>query len=188
MSRLRFAATLLTLFFAVLVGCSSGAAQPESSASGSPEGPMLRGPAQAAPEARNPGPISERSIEIVQKSRGVFVYSYAETLDEIQPYEDYKTKREITSDGVIRDLRALLAANAEYQPQFTARCLPVWEYGVEFRESPEERRMFLFSFRCNVLVQYEERSYRDFSPQATDIYALLEYEVNERSSRIFPNR
>jgi hypothetical protein len=146
------------------------------------------GPGQSSPDdgslaATNPGQISLRAIETIQRSQGVFVYTYAESLEAFDPYTAFESRRQLTEANVVRDIRALLSENREYQQQFTARCLPVWEYGVEFRESPERKTLFLFSFRCNTLMAYEEKAYRDFSPQAVRLYALLRYEVNARSSR-----
>lgn len=146
------------------------------------------GPGQTSPDdgslaATNPGQISPRAIETIQRSQGVFVYTYAESLEAFDPYTAFESRRQLTEANVIRDIRTLLSENREYQQQFTARCLPVWEYGVEFRESPERKTLFLFSFRCNTLMAYEEKAYRDFSPQAVRLYALLRYEVNARSSR-----
>ncbi len=111
------------------------------------------------------------------------MYTYAESLEAFDPYTSFDSRRQLTEANVIRDIRALLSENRDYQQQFTARCLPMWEYGVEFRESPERKSLFLFSFRCNTLMAYEEKAYRDFSPQAVRLYALLRYEVNARSSR-----
>lgn len=138
---------------------------------------------QPIPEAQNPGEIPLKAIETVQRSRGVFVYRYNENMADIDPQKDFIEARRIVDAQVIHELKGLLSKNAEYTAQFTARCLPSWDYGLEFRESPEKRTTFLFSFRCNQMMIYEEKVYRDFSPQSVKFYALLRYELNERTTR-----
>lgn len=133
-------------------------------------------------DARNPGPVSDATMAIVGAAPAVYVYRYAETIEQIDPYRDYRSIRKLTDGALIRDIKALVRENRDYQPQFTARCLPVWDYALEFRKSESERRLFLFSFRCNTMMSFEDRAYRDFSPQAVRLYALIRYEINDRSS------
>ncbi len=135
------------------------------------------------PVPENPGEVPLKAIETVQRSRGVFVYRYGENMADIDPRKDHTEVRRIIDARVLRELKQLLAENAEYSPQYRARCLPSWDYGLEFRESPEKRATFLFSFRCNQMMIYEEKVYRDFSPQSVKFYALLKYELNERTTR-----
>ncbi|MCR9143667.1 MAG: hypothetical protein NXI24_15570 [bacterium] len=144
-------------------------------------GDLLIAQPPAAPE--NPGEVPLKAIETVQRSRGVFVYRYSENMGDINPLKDFVEARRIIDSQVIGELKGLLTENAEYSPQFTARCLPSWDYGLEFRESPEKRTTFLFSFRCNQMMIFEDRVYRDFSPQSVKFYALLKYELNERTTR-----
>ena len=135
--------------------------------------------------AKNPGPISQRSIKIIQRAQGVFIYTYPERVGlPLDPHKDFTKKRRLTDANVIKDFRRLLTENAEFNPVYRKRCLPVWDYGIEFRDKAEgESRTFLFSFRCNTLKIHEEKVYRDFTPQRTEIYGLLKYEVNDKTSR-----
>jgi hypothetical protein len=139
--------------------------------------------AQPPSEPENPGEAPLKAIETLQRSRGVFVYRYNENMADIDPHKDFAEARRIVDAQVIHELKDLLSENAAYSPRFTARCLPSWDYGLEFRESPEKRTTFLFSFRCNQMMIYEEKVYRDFSPRSVKFYALLRYELNERTTR-----
>ena len=141
-------------------------------------GCALAGPG-AAPQSRD-GQLG--AVEVVQRDQGVFVYSYAETLDELDPFRDYESKRRITNANVVQELRQLITENQSWNPEYTKRCLPVWDYGVEFRDSPDSSTTYLFSFRCQTLKQVEAGLFRDFEPQAVRLYALLTYEVNDRTS------
>lgn len=132
--------------------------------------------------AQNPGEIPLATINVIQRAKGIYLYTYKETMDPIDPYKDYETKRRITDPQIIERLKKILADNADYKQQYTARCLPVWEYGLEFRGSEGDHRTFLFSFRCNTLKLVEERVWRDFTPQKTELYSLLRYEINDQTS------
>lgn len=134
-------------------------------------------------DPQNPGEVPLKAIETVQRAQGVFVYRYGENMADIEPRKDFEEARRIVDSQVIHELKTLLSENAAYTQQFTARCLPSWDYGLEFRESPEKRTTFLFSFRCNQMMIYEEKVYRDFTPQSVKFYALLRYELNERTTR-----
>jgi len=131
------------------------------------------------------GAQSNRNVEIVQKSNGVFVYHYAETIEQIDPRKDFDSVRQVTDPDVIAHLKKILKDNADYTPQFKARCLPVWDAGIEFRTA-EESRMFLFSFRCNTIKAVEENLFKDFTPQRDELYPLLRFEINERTSLALP--
>lgn len=133
-------------------------------------------------------PMNARGIETVQKASGVFYYTYAETLDQIDPLSDYQEKREITDGRLIQELKGLMASNEGYSPEFKARCLPMYEYGLEFRESPEQRTTFLFSFRCNTVQYVEDQMYKDFTPQSVKLYSILRYEVDDDTSELMDAR
>lgn len=124
---------------------------------------------------------SERGIDIIQKSSGVFIYRYAETMEQVDPRKDYLSKKQISDGAVIADLKRIMADSAGYTPDFKARCLPVWDIGIEFR-SGTESRLYLFSFRCNTMKSVEENQFKDFTPQRTDLYSLLQYEINPRTT------
>lgn len=124
---------------------------------------------------------SERGIDIVQRSTGIFVYRYAETMDQIDPRKDFISKKQITDPAVAADLRRIMADAAGYTPDFKARCMPVWDLGIEFRTA-SETRMYLFSFRCNTMKSVEDNLFKDFTPQRTDLYSLLQYEINSRTT------
>ena len=147
--------------------------------------PLLAGPGRSedSQEPRNPGEVPLKAVEIVQRARGVFVYRYAENMADIDPLKDFESARRIVDSKIIHELKQQLAENAEYSPQFTARCLPSWDYGLEFRESREKRRTILFSFRCKQMMIYEEKVYRDFTPQSVKFYALFNYELDEGTTR-----
>ncbi len=122
-----------------------------------------------------------RGIEVVQRANGVFLYRYAETLDPFDPRKQFTLKRQISDPGVVGNLKRLLKDNSDYTPDFKARCLPVWDAGIEFRNG-NESRMYLFSFRCNTLKSVEDNTFKDFTPQRTEFYGLLMYEINDRTS------
>ncbi|MBL8021292.1 MAG: hypothetical protein JNM27_16600 [Leptospirales bacterium] len=128
---------------------------------------------------------SPRGIEIVQKANGVYIYSYAETIDPIDPRKDFQSVRQVTDPEVIARLKKILKDNSNYDPQFKARCLPVWDAGIEFR-AEQESRLYLFSFRCNTIKSVEENMFKDFTPQRGELYPLLRFEINDRTSLALP--
>ncbi len=130
-------------------------------------------------DAQNPGEVPEESLQIVRNARSVYVYRYEENMGDIDPHADFTSARRVTEAAAIQELRALLSENAAYSPQFTARCLPSWDYGLEFRENDERRVTFLFSFRCNQMMIYERKVYRDFTPQSVKFHALFSFELDE---------
>ncbi len=133
------------------------------------------------PDPKNPGEISLAAINVVRRANGIFLYKYKETMDSIVPDKDYETVRRITNPQVIADLKAALSDNAGYKQQYVSRCLPVWDYGLEFRDG-EKKKTFLFSFRCNTMKLVEDRLFRDFSPQRAVLYPLFNFEINEKTS------
>ncbi|MCB1174185.1 MAG: hypothetical protein KDK39_11485 [Leptospiraceae bacterium] len=168
--------TALWLFLGLLAACQSSQAQPVNPADTEPSGTE----SHAANVAR--------AIEVIQKSSGVFHYTYTgdNPLKPFDPYTDYLTKREIQDSDVIRDIKALLKENESFEPEYRKRCLPRWTYGIEFRNSAEDSQLVLFSFACATMMLYESKSYRDFEPQKVRLYALLQYEVNQKTSRLLP--
>lgn len=126
-----------------------------------------------------------QAIEIVRRARGVFVYRYKDNFADIDPRKDATDSRRVTDARVIHELKTLLGATEpqEYAPELRVRCLPSWDTGLEFRESAEKRTTVLFSFRCNQMMLFEERAYRDFTPQSVKFYALLNYELNDSTTQ-----
>lgn len=143
--------------------------------------PAFLGAQEKADTAVSPGQAAARAIKVVQRATGVFVYQYAETMEPIRPLQDFVSVRKVIDPGVIKELKRLLSENADYKPQFTARCLPVWDYGLEFREK-EQSSLFLFSFRCGTLKLVAETLFKDFGPQRTAFYSIFKYEINEKTS------
>lgn len=131
-------------------------------------------------------PGTNRAIKIIQRSKGVFLYEYklADPFKKIDPYIDYHSYRRLTHAGLIGDIKSLLDENKDFNPEYKKRCLPHWQYGLEFRESSKKRRMILFSFQCSTMMIFEEKVYRDFSPQNARLYALLKYQINDRTSEV----
>lgn len=129
----------------------------------------------------------ERAIDIVQKQSGVYFYRYAETIDPIEPRIDYTIKYRIFKESMIHDLRNLIATNKEYEPEFKAKCLPVYDVGLEFKDQ-SETAMFLFSYRCNTIRYVEGNQFKDFTPQRTAFYKIFEYEINENSATIIDKK
>ncbi|MCS7204203.1 MAG: hypothetical protein NZ853_00735 [Leptospiraceae bacterium] len=122
----------------------------------------------------------KRAIKVLHKKEGVYLYEYKETLDSIDPYKDYIKKYKITKKSVIERLTQLVIDNQNYQPDFKARCLPVWEYGLEFRRE-NESKFFLLSFRCRTLMDVHARTYKDFTPQFVEFYKIIKYELDENA-------
>lgn len=184
---------LLFASISIFLTCASagpqprGKTDPEEQTSGNTAGdaPKKRQAAEEAdeprPDAKNPGEISLAAINVVRRANGIFLYKYKETMDSIVPDKDYESVRRITNPQVIADLKKVLSENADYKQQYVSRCLPVWDYGLEFRDG-EKKKTFLFSFRCNTMKLYEDRLFRDFSPQRAALYALFNYEINEKTS------
>lgn len=137
-------------------------------------------------EAQNPGEVPEASLQIVRNARAVYVYRYEENMGDIDPHADFTSARRVTEAAAIQELRRLLSENAAYSPQFTARCLPSWDYGLEFRESDASRVTFLFSFRCKQMMIYERKVYRDFTPQSVKFHALFSFELDEDTTVPLP--
>ncbi|MBW7856999.1 MAG: hypothetical protein H3C43_01545 [Leptonema sp. (in: Bacteria)] len=129
----------------------------------------------------------DRAIDIVQKQSGVYFYRYAETIDSIDPRTDYTVKYRIFRESIISDLRNLVASNKEYQPEFKAKCLPVYDVGLEFKDE-SETAMFLFSYRCNTIRYVEGNQFKDFTPQRTAFYKIFEYEINDDSATIIDKK
>lgn len=143
------------------------------------------GSACAGPHKSNGGLSAEprlQAIEIVRRARGVFVHRYAENMADIDPRKDAESSRRVVDARVIHELKTLLTATEDYAPEYRVRCLPSWDTGLEFRESAEKRTTILFSFRCNQMMLFEERAYRDFTPQSVKFYALLNYELNDTTT------
>lgn len=136
---------------------------------------------QADPPAGNTPNSLQRAIDVVQKESGVYLYRYAETLSEIDPRKDYTEKYRIFRKSTIDELRQLIANNREYEPEFKARCLPVWDTGLEFRDE-DQSVMFLFSFRCNTIRYVEGNLFKDFTPQRTGFYKIFYYEITDESA------
>ncbi len=140
-----------------------------------------------APEVyppKNPGPISERGIKIISRSRGVFVQTYQEKLGPLTD-ADIKQTRRVTDRALIASFKKQLSRNSTFQPKYRKRCLPVYDYGLQFREG-KQTRTFRFSFRCNTMFLVEEKIFRDFTRERTDLYTLFKYEVNGKTSEIVP--
>jgi hypothetical protein len=136
---------------------------------------------ESAAPASNKSPSIERAIAVVQKDSGVYFYRYAETIEPIEPRKEYREKYRIFKPSVIEELRDLIASNREYEPEFKARCLPVWDAGLEFRDEGQSV-MFLFSFRCNTIRYVEGSLFKDFTPQRTAFYKIFHYEINDDSA------
>lgn len=141
----------------------------------------MAAPADVTPPAKYPGPISGETLAITRNASAILVYTYPEKVGGLDPYKDAESVRTVSNRDLIYRFQRLLEQNAEFQPQYRKRCLPVWDYGVEFR-SGSKSRMFLFSFRCNSMKIHEENIFRDFERERTDLYALLRYEVNAQTS------
>lgn len=142
---------------------------------------------ESVPAASNQSPSLERAIEVVQKESGVYLYRYAETIEPMDPREDYTEKYRIFKQSIIEELRNLVASNREYEPEFKARCLPVWDAGLEFRDEGQSI-MFLFSFRCNTIRYVEGNLFKDFTPQRTAFYKIFQYEINNESAVLIEKR
>ena len=162
-----------TLFLARLVGLAAF-------------GFLLPGPLSAAPEsepppARYPGPLSAETLAITRNAREILVYTYPEKVGGLQPNRDFTSVRKVSDLALIYRFQGLLEQNAVFQPEYRKRCMPVWDYGVEFRAGAV-KRTFLFSFRCNTMMIHEENIFRDFGRERVGLYALLRYEVNSFTS------
>lgn len=131
--------------------------------------------------------LSHRAIEVIEKKEGVYLYSYPETIEEINPKKDFIKKYRIHNRNIIEKLNQLILSNKEYDPIFKAKCLPIWDYGLEFR-SKEESYMFLFSFRCNTIKYVNENLFKDFSPQSTEFYKIFKYEIDDKNSLLIEEK
>ncbi len=128
----------------------------------------------------------ERGVEVVEKP-GIYVFHYPETLQLEDPYENYLSKRRVFDDRLGAEIRALLAEEAGYTPEYKARCLPVYDYGIVL-VSEDNRQTYLFSFRCNTMHYKEKKLWKDFTPIRTRLYTLLQYQVNDNTSALIDSR
>lgn len=133
--------------------------------------------AEPAPAARNPGPISQETLRVMRNATEILVYTYPEKIGGLQPSKDYSSVQRLSEASIIYRFRGLIEQNSEFQPEYRKRCMPVWDYGVEFRAA-DQKRTFLFSFRCNTMKVHEDNVFRDFERERVGLYALLRYEVN----------
>lgn len=146
------------------------------------------GPRDQPGQPEQPGPAGiERAIEVVQSKSGVYVYTYAETMDDIDPKKDYVAKYRVFDEPLIARLRKAIAENRDYSPEFKARCLPMWEYGLEFRE-PKATATFLFSFRCNTIRYVEGNLFKDFTPQRAQFFQFFRYEVRPETASLLEKK
>ncbi|GIX41523.1 MAG: hypothetical protein KatS3mg129_1256 [Leptospiraceae bacterium] len=125
--------------------------------------------------------LNDRAIEVIRKKEGVYFYTYPETIEPIDPLKDYIKKYRIHKEEIIIKIQKLITENREYKPQFKARCLPVWDYGLEFRSS-KESHIFLFSFRCRTIKYVNENIFKDFTPQSLEFYKIFKYEIDDKSA------
>jgi hypothetical protein len=131
--------------------------------------------------------LNNRAIETVQKKEGVYFYTYPETLEFIDPYKDYTKKYRIYKEDIITNLQRLIIQNREYTPAFRAKCLPIWDYGLEFRQK-QESHFFLFSFRCRTIKYVNENIFKDFTPQSLEFYKIFKYEIDESSAYLIDKK
>ena len=186
----------LFVFFLVLcsalnIGCSAGQSQSAgpsetgvSNQSDSSGRSRSTEPSRSMENSDSSDPSSpeeaDRGVEVVERS-GMYVYSYPETLHLEDPYENYMVKRRI-SDGDLRDeIQGLLDQEEGYTPEYTARCLPVYDYGIVIVDDGSTQT-YLFSFRCNTMHYKEKKLWKDFSPIRARLYTLLTYQINDSTS------
>lgn len=137
--------------------------------------------------ANNKVELNKRAIEIIQKKDGVYLYSYEETLEPIDPLNDYTRKYRIFNNELAQKLENLIVQNKHYEPEYKAKCLPVWDYGLEFR-SKQESHLFLFSFRCKTIKYVNENLFKDFTPQSIDFYKIFKYEVDDKTALLLDEK
>jgi hypothetical protein len=131
--------------------------------------------------------LNDRAIEVIRKKEGVYFYTYPETIKPIDPLKEYTKKYRISKEEIIVKLQKLLTENKEYMPEFKAKCLPIWDYGLEFR-SQKESYIFLFSFRCRTIKYVNENLFKDFTPQSLEFYKIFKYEIDENSSYLIEDK
>lgn len=139
------------------------------------------------PDAKSGSTPIDRAIEVVQSRSGVYVYTYAETMDELDPKKDFIAKYRVFDDALISRLRKAIGENRDYSPDFKARCLPMWEYGLEFRDQ-KTSATFLFSFRCNTIRYIEGNLFKDFTPQRSQFYQFFTYEVRPDTASLLEKK
>ncbi|MBU42710.1 MAG: hypothetical protein CMN76_05785 [Spirochaetaceae bacterium] len=128
----------------------------------------------------------ERGVEVVERP-GLYVYHYPETLQLEDPYDNYLSKRRVYDNSLNAEIRELLKEEEAYSPEYTARCLPVYDYGIVIVEE-NSRSTYLFSFRCNTMHYREKKLWKDFTPIRNRLYTLLQYQVNDNTSVIVDSR
>ena len=94
----------------------------------------------AAPEARNPGPVSKDTLAIVRHASEIYVYTYPQKIGGLDPHKDPRTRKRITDRFLVDSFRKLIEANAVFQPAYRKRCMPIYDYGIEFRAQGKRRR------------------------------------------------
>jgi len=134
-------------------------------------------------QTEEPKPLSERAIAVIRRSTGVYAYKYKETLKPIDPHQDYLWIRKITSKSMVASCQKMLAETLQYHKNYKKRCLPVWDYAIEFRQK-EASSTFLFSMRCQTLKHHEEEKYHYFGNHKNYFYELFNTELNDTTSEI----
>lgn len=165
--------------------------------SGSSQGPEGRDVPEAhrMEEGRNESPMSremeplpgeDRGVE-VQEKPGVYVFTYSAPLELADPYSDYLTKRRIYDADLAQRIHQLLEEEAGYEPEFKAKCLPKYDYGIVIK-GEESLDTYLFAFGCNTMYHKEKKLWKDFGPVRNRLYTLLRYEVNDNTSTLLDSR
>ena len=133
-----------------------------------------------------PLPENDRGVE-VQEKPGVYVFTYSAPLELGDPYSDYLTKRRIYDGDLAGRIHQLLEEEAGYEPEFKAKCLPKYDYGIVIK-SEESLDTYLFAFGCNTMYHKEKKLWKDFGPVRNRLYTLLRYEVNDNTSTLLDSR
>ncbi len=122
-------------------------------------------------------PPLTRSIEVVPRFESMRVLRYPDTLDAFDFRKRFEKESPVSAADA-GDFVRLLEKNRQFSPEYRKRCLPVWDYGLEFQDRAKQPgRLVLFSFRCATLriveVKDSEPLFRDFSPERAEFYDLF---------------
>jgi hypothetical protein len=123
--------------------------------------------------------VRTRAIEVVPRYEAMRALRYRDTLDAQDYRKDFTKEAQVQAEDALAFAR-LLEAEPEFAGAYRKRCLPVWDYGLEFLgKQARPGRLVLFSFRCATIYIREPGQkpgtgyYRDFGDQREKFYVLF---------------
>ena len=166
---MEWGSSILPLALSALLASGAGCALVAEKQDAAP----LKTRATVQPQART------RAIEVVPRYEAMRALRYRDTLDAMDYRKDFTKEVQLEAADALAFAR-LLEAEPEFTDWYRKRCLPVWDYGLEFLgKKANPGRLVLFSFRCATIYIREPGEkpgngyYRDFGEEREKFYALF---------------